>query len=403
MALQVGGALVVLALTLTTPTAHAYRWYDKDGTQTSGCVTCHTGFLGGNGPLHAQHRSLLGTPTEQAARCNVCHPNGGGTTPVLTYTSGPIAPLTNGFGCAGCHGLDYGETSPNSGLPKSTSYGLRQVHVAAGVTACGTAGCHAPGNLGAPDPFPVLFGENVAPPYFGPSFSILTDPCSSDQEDFAFDPDALGLDNDGDGLRDFPADPDCGAPTTTTTTTLPPFDCGAAPAPASGCVVPSKGVLLVNEKVAGKEKLKVSFTKLQTAVLPSDFGDPVAGTTTYNVCIYDSANTLRGQYTVDRSGDTCGTKPCWAVVSGKGFKYGDKVTTADGILKMSVSGGDAGKGKVVVVGKNSSATMPTGIAALMQSSSNATVQVVTSDAACFGMTLPLVKKADGLIFNAIGP
>lgn len=396
------GAVVALALGMGPSDAHAYRWYDRFGDQTQGCVTCHPGFLGGNGALHAQHRSLLGTPTEQLARCNVCHPNGGGTTPVLTYTSGPIGPLTSGgFGCSGCHGQLYGETSPNSLLPKATSYGLREVHVAAGVTSCGTGGCHAPGSNGSPDPFPALYPESFAPPYYAAEFSVLRNPCSADEEDMPVDADALGLDNDGDGLRDYPDDPDCAAPTTTTSTTLPPFNC--APAPTVGCVAPSKGVLLVNEKAAGKEKLKVVFTKLQSAVTPSQFGDPVNGTTAYNVCVYDAANQLRGEYTVDRAGDICGNgKPCWAAVPNKGYKYADKATAADGILKMSVSGGAALKGKVIVGGKNLG-TLPTGVAAALAGQPSATVQVLASDGICVGMTLGTVKKADGLIFSAVGP
>jgi hypothetical protein len=400
-----GGVIVAFALAVCCPSdADAYRWYDRFGDQTQGCVTCHNGFLGGNGALHAQHRSLLGTPTEQLARCNVCHPNGGGTTPVLTYTSGPIGPLTSGgFGCSGCHGQLYGETSPNSMLPKSTSYGLRQVHVAAGVTACGTSGCHVAGALGSPDPFPVLYPESFAPPYYAADFSVLRNPCSADEEDMPFDADALGLDNDGDGLRDFPDDPDCAAPSTTTTTTTLPPPSGCASVPASGCVAPSKGVLLISEKAPGKEKLKVVFTKLQPAITPAQFGDPVNGTTTYDVCVYDSADQLRGQYTNDRAGDICSNgKPCWATVPNKGYKYSDKTTTADGILKMSLSGGAALKGKVIVGGKNLG-TMPIGVAALLQNQTSATVQVVASDGICVGMTLPVVKKADGLIFSAVGP
>lgn len=397
----VGGSLVALALALGAPDAHAYKWYDKDGTQTQGCVTCHNGFLGGNGTLHAQHRNLLGDPTTATQRCNLCHPNGGGTTPVLTYTSGPVGGLTNGYGCSGCHGQIYGETSPNSGLPKSTSYGLRQIHVDLGYTQCGTGGCHAPGSLGANDPFPARWPESVAPPYFADGFSILRDPCNSAEEDMASDVDTVGLDNDGDGLRDYPNDPDCAPPTTTTTTTLPPFDC--APAPVAGCEAPAKATFLVNEKVAGKEKIKVVFTKLVNAVSQSEFGNPAAGTTKYNVCVYDSADQLRGQYTVDRAGDTCSGKPCWATVPGKGFKYNDKLTAADGIQKISVSGGDAGKGKVVVIGKSVASSMPTGVAAVLEGQSSATVQVITSDASCFGMTLPTVKKADGQLFQAIAP
>lgn len=396
-----GGAVFVLALALGASDAHAYRWYDRFGDQTQGCVTCHPAFLGGNSALHAQHRSLLGSPTEQLARCNVCHPDGGGSTPVLTYTSGAVGSLTNGYGCSGCHGQLYGETSPNSGLMKSTSYGLRQVHVAAGVTTCDTSGCHSPGNLGSPDPFPTLHPESVLPPYYAAEFSVLTDPCSSAEEDMPFDVDALGLDNDGDGQRDYPNDPDCPMPTTTTTTTLPPFDCAAAP--LGGCVAPSKGVFQVNEKTAGKEKLKVAFSKLQSAVTPTQLGDPVNGTTAYNVCVYDSTNQLRGQYTVDRAGDTCSTgKPCWTAVTNKGFKYLDKATAADGILKMSLSGGAALKGKVIVGGKNLG-TMPTGVALALQSQPSATVQVVASDAICIGTTLSTVKKADGFLFSAVGP
>src|SRR5262249_54916991 len=157
---------------------------------------------------------------------------------VLTYWSGH----GGGFGCAGCHGRDYGETSPNSGQPKATAYGLRELHVSRGITACGTAGCHHAGALGHPDPLPPPLGENVAPPYYDRLFSSLTDPCSSSQEDMPFDADSVGLDNDGDGLVDA-ADPDCAASvtvttTTTSTTTTTLFDCG--PAPAVDCVAPGK-------------------------------------------------------------------------------------------------------------------------------------------------------------------
>jgi hypothetical protein len=398
---RVGCALALLGATMWAPSAGAYPMYDDDPSPVDGqgCVQCHTGFKGGNGPLHQQHRFGFDVTT-----CNLCHPNGGGSTPVLTYFSGS----GGGFGCAGCHGQNYGETSPNSLQPKSTAYGLRAYHVSLGYTTCGTGGCHAPGALGHPNPFPPLLPESVAPPYYAPAYSNLTDPCSSIEEDLTIDADAVGLDNDGDGLRDFPNDPDCGAPTTTTTTTTSttttlPLVC--SPAPAGGCVPGGKGLLLVNEKTAGKEKLKVRLSKLQTAVTPAQFGDPVAGATAYKLCVYNGASQLSGAYIVDRAGDTCDGKPCFSVSSGKGYKYLDKQTSADGIKKMILFGGDAGKGKIVISGKNDpdAPTMPTGIAAVLQGQTSATVQLVASDASCFGMSLPQVKKADGLMFKAIGP
>ncbi|MFN8642920.1 MAG: hypothetical protein U0802_15175 [Candidatus Binatia bacterium] len=122
-------AMAALAALLWAPGARAYPMYDDGSPAHVGCVQCHNGFQSGNGPLHQRHRIEFGVTT-----CNLCHPSGGGTTPVRTYWSGP----GGGYGCAGCHGQDYGETSPNSMQPKSTAYGLRLYHVAQGVTACGT-------------------------------------------------------------------------------------------------------------------------------------------------------------------------------------------------------------------------------------------------------------------------
>ena len=386
-----GGALAFLAMTLWAPGAHAYMWYN-DGFG-SGCVECHSGFgSGGNGPLHLQHRTRFGI-----TNCNVCHPNGSGSKPVLTYWSGP----GGGYGCAGCHGQNYGETSPNSLEPKATGYGLRQFHVAKGEASCGTSSCHAPGSLGAPDPFPTLFGENVAPPYYNPAFSTLTDPCSSAQEDIPADLDSVGLDNDGDGAVDYPADSDCQAPATPTPTPTPGVACGTAP--ALGCIASGKGSLLVDEKTGGKEKLDVKLGKLQVAVTQGQFGDPVNGTTAYAVCVYDAANNLKGEYSLARPGATCGDKPCWKALSDKGYLYKDKYTTADGILLAKLQGGDAGKGQVKIKGKNSTGKLPTGVATLLQGQTGATVQVLSSNLACFSVGLTEIKKADGAVFKAIGP
>ena len=198
--------------------------------------------------------------------CNLCHPSGGGSTPVLTYWSGP----GGGFGCAGCHGQNYGETSPNSGQPKATAYGLRQFHVNQGVTACGTPGCHQPGALGAPNPFPPLFPENVPPPYYGPAFSNLTDPCSSSQEDLPLRSSTPSASTTtATGFADCACGPRLSGharPRPPPTPTLG-VDCGTAPAIV--CIAPGKGSLLVDEKKPGKEKLKVTLTKLQPAVTQS--------------------------------------------------------------------------------------------------------------------------------------
>jgi len=371
--------VALLSGTLSAPNARAYPSYD-DGNGV-GCVECHNGFQGGSGPLHTGHRNAYDIST-----CNLCHPSGGGSTPVLTYSSG----VGGGFGCSGCHGQDYGETSVISDQPKASGYGLREAHALAGVTEC--LGCH--------EPVATFLPESVPPPYYGQSTNNLNDPCSSAQEDR--DNDGRGLDNDGDGAYDYPADSDCAAPgSTTTTTTLPPADC--APAPVNGCLAPEKASLLVDEKTAGKEKLKVAFKKVIPAVTQSQFGNPVSGNTSYAVCIYNASNQLSGEFLVDRAGDSCSGDACWESVSSKGYKYGDKISYADGIQKMILTGGDPGKGKVVVNGKNNSSTLPLGVASALQTGSHATVQFLSNDAVCFGLTLTDVKTADGSVFKAVGP
>ena len=388
---RIGAALLCIALWAAN--AHAYPYYD-DGAG-KGCVQCHNGFQGGNGPLHYQHRTQLGVTT-----CNLCHPDGGGSTPVRTYTSGP----GGGFGCVGCHGQDYGETSPNSGEPKATGYGLRRVHVNNGVTSCGTSGCHKPGSQGHSNPFPEPLGEDVAPPYYDPIFSALMSSCSG--EDMPLDPDSVGLDNDGDGLVDA-MDPECAEVSTTTTSTTTSTTTttfvGCGPAPAVDCIASGKSVLVVNEQRPGKETVKVVLSKLQTAVGPSLFGDPVTGTTRYDLCLYDGTGRLQGQYTVARAGALCGSLSCWATMSDTGYKYTDKKVAADGIFKMRLGGGDPGKGKVQVLGKNAAATLPTGVAASLQSQPAATVQILASDGWCFGTDRMRVKKSNGKVFSAVAP
>ena len=78
-------------------------------------------------------------------------------------------------------------------------------------------------------------------------------------------------------------------------------------------------------------------------------------------------------------------------------------SAVDGILKIKLSGGQLGKGNLQVIGKNIASTLPRRIAAALQSQSGATVQVLTSDAACFGTALTRVKKANGVMFSAVGP
>lgn len=383
--------------------AQAYPTYD-DGFGV-GCVSCHPDFSS-VGSLHNQHTINFGIQLPPGdprftTRCNVCHTNGGGTTPVYTMGSN----LTNGggFGCAGCHGQDYGETAttaPYNGKPKASGWGLRRVHQAAGVIVC--QGCHGTGPV-------TVLDETSKPPYYPMRVSsVLRDPCSAAQEDLSYDLDAKGLDNDGNGVADYVSDANCVLPsttttsTTTTTTTTLPVNCGASP--VVGCTAGAKTKLLISEKAAGKEKVKFLVSKLVPAVVKADFGAPVTSDTSYALCIYNASNALVGSYEVARGSQNCGTAPCWSDFKDAGYAYADKdLLTADGVSKIQLAGGDAGKGKVMLQASNKASTMPTGVAAMLNGATSATAQLVTSDGDCFGMALPTVKKADGVLFSASAP
>ena len=58
------------------------------------------------------------------------------------------------------------------------------------------------------------------------------------------------------------------------------------------------------------------------------------------------------------SGGTCGTKACWKPISTKGYKYGDKGLSSDGVKKLLLKGDVAGKSKILIQGKDGNVPLP---------------------------------------------
>src|SRR5262245_45346613 len=192
----------------------------------------------------------------------------------------------------------------------------------------------------------------------------------------------------------------------TTTATQPTSGCAAAL--RSGCVAASRAVLSINERKTGQGRLKGTLQKLASPVALSDLGQPVSGSTRYDVCIYDQARGLVGGMTVDRAGQTCGTRPCWKALDTTGYRYSDKTAFANGIQSITAKSGAAGKGSVKLKGANRTSkgqtALPTGIAnALQAPNGQATLQVVTDDAGCFEAVLTTVRKNTAVQFAASQP
>jgi hypothetical protein len=199
--------------------------------------------------------------------------------------------------------------------------------------------------------------------------------------------------------------PDPGPPTATSTPTpTPVVVAGCPPTVDNSCLMFPRGLLTIKESVAGKEKLIAKLSD-GPALAQTDVGNPIdPGGTSFSLCIYKDSGDLTGGVNVDRAGDMCGGAPCWKALGGdppegKGYLYKDSELAADGIQKVLVQGGEAGKSKALVKGKGPN--LPHGVAASLQSSTSATLQLRGSDATqCLSLTLGNIKKQDAGFFKA---
>jgi hypothetical protein len=132
---------------------------------------------------------------------------------------------------------------------------------------------------------------------------------------------------------------------------------------ASGCALGEAGTgkLSVKDKDGtAKDQVKFGWKKNLADLTTASLGDPLTDTG-YTLCVYDySAGTpaLRIGARV-APGGTCGTKPCWKANGPlTAFKYGDKTGASEGITKVQLKSGVAGKGKAAVQAKGGSLLLP---------------------------------------------
>jgi len=180
---------------------------------------------------------------------------------------------------------------------------------------------------------------------------------------------------------------------------------GPCPAqPDDGCLDGFGKAGLKVQEIAGKERLQAKWTK-GPELLQTDMGSPIAGGsgTVVSLCIYDQADSLAGELTVDRAGEDCDGKPCWKPIgaappAGKGYAFKDKTSASDGVQKIAIKAGATGKSKANLKAKG--AAIPSGITAALQSSTSATIQLRASDGVCLSHTLIEVQEATADTFKA---
>jgi len=214
--------------------------------------------------------------------------------------------------------------------------------------------------------------------------------------------------NSMDNLADFtcgdPASPENNAGSSVPLAATVP--CGVCPPEVDpGCLSGfNKGMLLLKDTPAGKEKLLIKMLG-GPSLVQTDLGDPTTmGGTAYTACIYAGTTALVGHLTLDRAGATCGASPCWTATGGappdgKGYTYRDSTLSAGGIFKLLYKSGGSGRSKAMIKGRG--AGLPHNIAAALQSSPSATVQLRGSDAPqCLSLTLSSITKHDPDFFKA---
>jgi hypothetical protein len=189
-------------------------------------------------------------------------------------------------------------------------------------------------------------------------------------------------------------------PTPTPTETPVGVSCPATPVP--GCRIADKGILKIKEKGGTKDLLLWKWTRGAATTQTEMGADPVNGSTSYAVCVYDQSggiSSLAVQLRVDRASDTCAGKPCFKPLggdppAGDGWKYKDRDTTSDGMLRMLLKGGSAGKSKIIVKAKGPAIPLPGPVGGIyLNQDPNVVVQLVSSDGGvCFETTLSTPAK-----------
>jgi hypothetical protein len=92
----------------------------------------------------------------------------------------------------------------------------------------------------------------------------------------------------------------------------------------------------------------------------ADFFDPVGGSASYRVCVYDdSANSQPLMQINVPPGGVCGSRPCWKASGSTGFSYKNKAAAPDGLTNLKLKAGVSGKASVQAKGKGTNLPTPT--------------------------------------------
>jgi hypothetical protein len=133
-----------------------------------------------------------------------------------------------------------------------------------------------------------------------------------------------------------------------------------------------------------------------------DFKDPVHGSATYRVCVYDESENPQPLLESDvPPGGTCGRRPCWKSTGYGLFVYRNRAGTPDGITGVTLKPGATLRAKVQVKGRGAALQLPQ-----LGLTLPVTVQLVIRDSLsteCWQTTYSTARDNDAARFRATGP
>jgi hypothetical protein len=169
--------------------------------------------------------------------------------------------------------------------------------------------------------------------------------------------------------------------------TLPHLDCRAAG---------GASITIRNSEQNSRDLVDFKWTK-GAAVELFELGEPRA-TTDYTLCVFDGNGRLKLSASVPAGGQ-CGDNDCWKA-TGKGYQYADKLRLADGVGKIKLASGVAGKSQVQVRGQGRFLSPPT----LPLAGGTTRVQVINDETGvCFDAQFTAPKANEEKKFQAKTP
>jgi len=169
------------------------------------------------------------------------------------------------------------------------------------------------------------------------------------------------------------------------------------PDPSCQPALSPRGLLQITKKPdPARDRVEWSWRNDDSVARVPDFGDPVSGSTSFTLCVFDATGNLLLDLTAP-AGGTCGPSACWKSTR-DGYAYRDPALDPDGVLWLGLrEGAKPGKASLRVNGKGADLQTPVlPIAALP-----VRARLTRSDGAqCWESTHSTAIRNDGVFFKA---